>query len=91
MTALESSSRPAAEVVLYTRAGCCLCDEAKQLLRQLQGEVCFELQEIDIDQDPALRQRYNEEVPVIFIHGKKAFKYRIDPRQFFRRLHAGRA
>ncbi len=93
MTAGEPNSpKPTqAEVLLYTRTGCCLCDEAKQLLRELRKTVRFELQEIDIDRDPELRQRYNEEVPVIFIHGKKAFKYRMDPRQFLKRLQAGRS
>ena len=79
-----------AEVLLYTRAGCHLCDEAKQLLRELQKKAPFRFQEVDIDQDPELRQRYNEQVPVVFIHGRKAFKYRIDPAQFLKRLVEGR-
>jgi glutaredoxin len=74
--------------VLYTRAGCHLCDEAKQQLSELRKHTAFTLREVDIDQDPELRQRYNDEVPVIFIHGRKAFKYRINPRQFLRRLQA---
>ncbi len=78
---------PPIPVRLYTRTNCCLCDEAKEQLRELQKQAPFEFQEVDIDQDPELRRRYNEEVPVIFIHGKKAFKYRIDSRQFLRRLH----
>lgn len=86
--ALEDS--PSAEVLVYTRAGCCLCDEAKQLIRELQKKAPFAFREVDIDQDPALRERYNEEVPVVFIHGKKAFKYRIDSRQFLKRLEQGR-
>ena len=76
------------EVVLYTRAGCHLCDEAKQQLSELRKRAAFTLREVDIDQDPELRQRYNDEVPVVFIHGRKAFKYRINPRQFLRRLQA---
>jgi glutaredoxin len=74
------------DVLLYTRAGCHLCDEAKQLLRELQKKAPFEFREVDIDQDPELLKRYNEEVPVVFVHGKKAFKYRIDPGQFLKRL-----
>ena len=76
------------DVVLYTRAGCHLCDEAKQQLSELRKQAAFTLHEVDIDQDPELRQRYTDEVPVIFIHGRKAFKYHINPRQFLRRLHA---
>jgi len=74
------------EVVLYTRPGCHLCDEAKEQLEVLRKTVAFELREIDIDTNPELQRRYNDEVPVIFIHGRKAFKYRIDPRQFLERL-----
>ncbi|MBI1955214.1 MAG: glutaredoxin family protein [Acidobacteria bacterium] len=79
-----------AEVLLYTRAACHLCDEAKQQLRALQKKAPFRFQEVDIDQDPELRARYNEQVPVVFIHGRKAFKYRIDPAQFLKRLVEGR-
>jgi glutaredoxin len=82
----ESAPPSPPEVVLYTRAGCHLCDEAKDQLRELRRKAAFTLREVDIDQDPELRQSYNDEVPVIFIHGRKAFKYRIDPRQFLKRL-----
>ncbi len=75
-----------AAVIFYTRAGCHLCDEAKLQMRELQKRIPFEYREIDIDRDPELRQKYNHEVPVIFIHGKKAFKYRIDGKQFVKRL-----
>jgi len=78
------------EVVLYTRAGCHLCHEAKEQIRRAQAESLFAFREVDIDLDPELRERYNEEVPVVFIGGKKAFKYRIDPREFRKRLRAGR-
>ena len=82
---------PAAEeVLLYTRDQCCLCDQVKQQLRELQKHARFQVTEVDIDRHAELRQRYNQEVPVVFIHGKKAFKYRIDPRQFLKRLQAGR-
>ena len=76
-------------VILYTRVGCHLCDEAKAELLRLRGQAPFELREVDIDADPELRQRYNEEVPVIFIAGRKAFKYRIDPAEFLKRLARG--
>jgi glutaredoxin len=85
---MAEPSAPVPEVVLYTRAGCHLCDEAKAQLRELRRQASFTLREVDIDQDPALRQRYNDEVPVIFIHGRKAFKYRIDPRQFLQQLRS---
>ncbi len=77
------------EVVVYSRGGCHLCDVVKATLTQLQSRADFCWREVDIDADPQLRQKYNEEVPVVFIDGRKAFKYHMDGRQFLRVL-AGR-
>ena len=75
---------------MYSREGCHLCDIVKQTLTQFEGEADFEWHEVDIDLDPALRQKYNEEVPVVLIDGRKAFKYRMEPHQFLKAL-AGRS
>jgi glutaredoxin len=64
-------------VTLYTRQGCCLCDRAKEVLLAARRETEFELNEVDIDGDPELRRLYNDEVPVIAIDGRKAFRYRV--------------
>ena len=77
---------PSAEVVLYTRAGCHLCDEAKEQIRRIRADIPFTFAEVDIDRDPALRDLYNEEVPVVFIRGEQAFRYRIDPSEFRKKL-----
>jgi glutaredoxin len=74
------------EVLVYSRPGCHLCDEVKQTLAQVQGQADFAWRDVDIDTDPELRQKYNDEVPVVFIDGRKAFKYRMDSRDFLRRL-----
>jgi glutaredoxin len=74
------------DVVVYSRKGCHLCDVVKQTLTQIQREADFEWREMDIDADPELRQKYNDEVPVVFIDGRKAFKYRINAREFLRAL-----
>ena len=73
-------------VVVYSRKGCHLCDVVKETLTQLQGGADFQWSEVDIDTDPYLRQNYNDEVPVVFIDGRKAFKYRMDKTQFLRAL-----
>jgi hypothetical protein len=44
------------------------------------------LHEVNIDNDPDARARFNEEIPVVFIDGKKAFKYRIEESDLLRRL-----
>jgi glutaredoxin len=77
------------DVVVYSRSGCHLCDVVKETLAQLAGKADFQWREIDIDADPELRRKYNDEVPVVFIDGRKSFKYRMEARQFLRVL-AGR-
>jgi glutaredoxin len=75
-------------VTLYTRAGCCLCDEAKRVLAEARRRADFDYEELDIDLDPELRRRYNDEVPVIAINHVKAFKYKVDRDEFLKRLAA---
>ncbi len=61
-------------VVLYSRQGCHLCDDA-QLLLQGYG---LGVEVVDIDQDPELKQRYDTCVPVVEIDGQVRFRGRID-------------
>lgn len=77
------------EVIVYSRKQCHLCDLVKETLARLQPGAGFVWREVDIDADPGLRQKYNEEVPVVFIDGRKAFKYHMDGQKFLRAL-AGR-
>ena len=76
------------KVTLFTRAGCCLCDEAKQVLLAARRRAEFDYEEVDIDSDAELARRYNDEVPVIAINGTKAFKYRVEMMEFLKRLAA---
>jgi glutaredoxin len=76
------------KVTLYTRAGCHLCDDAKQAIESARRRTLFDYEEFDIDSDPQLRRLYNEEVPVIAIDGKNAFKYRVTPAELLKKLAA---
>ncbi|MCA9271075.1 MAG: glutaredoxin family protein [Planctomycetales bacterium] len=62
------------ETIVYTRDGCCLCDEAVALLARhgLAPRL------VDIDADPSLRQRFNTCVPVVYIDGKERFRGRVN-------------
>jgi glutaredoxin len=62
-------------VVLYTRQGCHLCDDAAAVLAQ--HGLTFDV--VDIDQDAQLRERYDECVPVVEIDGRERFRGRVDP------------
>ncbi len=76
------------KVTLYTRAGCCLCEDAKRVLEAVRVRASFDLDEIDIDSNAELRQAYNDEVPVIAINGSKAFKYRVTEQELLKKLAA---
>ncbi len=76
------------QVTLYTRAGCCLCDEAKRVLADARRRTDFDYEERDIDTDPELHRLYTDEVPVIAIDHKKAFKYHVELKEFLKKLAA---
>ena len=73
-------------VILYTRPGCHLCDEAKATINEARNEADFAVEEVNIDEDPRLAELYGYDIPVVFINGVKAFKHRVDPREFLRKL-----
>ena len=74
------------EVVVYSRKGCHLCEIVKESLSKLQRRGGFQWREVDVDTDDDLRRRFTDEVPVVFIDGRKAFKYRMDEQEFLRKL-----
>jgi glutaredoxin len=76
----------ARKVVVYSRKGCHLCEVVKESLTKLSRRGGFIWQEVDVDSDAELRRKFNDEVPVVFIDGHKAFKYRMDEREFLRKL-----
>jgi glutaredoxin len=76
------------EVVVYSRKGCHLCEIVKESLVKLQKRGGFNWHEIDVDSDAEIRRRYTDEVPVVFINGRKAFKYHMDEQEFLRKLSA---
>jgi glutaredoxin len=73
-------------VVVYSRKGCHLCEVVKESLHKLSRRGGFTWQEVDVDADAALRREFNDQVPVVFIDGRKAFKYHMDEQEFLRRL-----
>ncbi len=65
------------QVLFYTKAGCHLCDEARELLEDLAAEAPFELTETDIRTDLTLFEEYRYRIPVIIIDGKTTVEGRI--------------
>ncbi|HUP62040.1 MAG TPA: 4a-hydroxytetrahydrobiopterin dehydratase [Thermoanaerobaculia bacterium] len=68
-------------VTMYTRANCPLCDKAKAAI-EASGVSVPLLVEVDIDSDPELHAKYTNDVPVVLIDGKEAFRHRVDPEEF---------
>ena len=71
-------------VVLYGREGCCLCDEAREMVLAVRERVPFELAERDIESDEALHRAYLERIPVITIDGVERFELIIAQDEFER-------
>ncbi len=86
-----SGERGRIHITLYTRRGCGLCEEMKDLLTLVSGAYPVDVAEVDIDNHPELRGRFDQEVPVLFIEGRKAFKYRTTESALRRRLDQARA
>jgi glutaredoxin len=74
------------KVVVFTAAGCRLCESALEAVRTAREEVDFELDVVDVGGDPDLERRYREHLPVVEIDGKRAFTYFVEPDALRRRL-----
>jgi glutaredoxin len=74
------------DVVVYSRKDCHLCEVVKKTLMQVQCKADFQWREVDIDADPELRRKFTDEVPVVFIDGRKAFKHHMEISDFLRVL-----
>ncbi|GAA0983088.1 hypothetical protein ENKNEFLB_04158 [Nocardioides aquaticus] len=68
----------APRVRLYGRPGCHLCDVAREVVASVCAELGEEFDEVSVDDDPALRERFGEEVPVTFVDGRQHDFWRVD-------------
>jgi glutaredoxin len=73
-------------LTLYTRQGCCLCDEMKAVIEKVRQRVPLLLTEVDVDSASELQARFGTEVPVLFIDGRKAFKFKFSAAALRRKL-----
>ncbi|MES9848407.1 MAG: glutaredoxin family protein [Candidatus Thiodiazotropha sp.] len=63
----------------YYREGCHLCDDMLMELERLQAEWGFELIEVDIDRNPAIREKYQTRIPILEDHqGRCLSEYFLD-------------
>jgi glutaredoxin len=71
-----SASTP--RVTLYSRPGCHLCDTAREVVRRVCAELGEDFAEVSIVDDPALVERFGEEIPVTFVDGRQHDFWRVD-------------
>ena len=77
-------------LTLYSKPGCHLCDEMKQLIDEVRARVPVVLEVVDISTEPELLALYGLEIPVLMIEGKKAAKYRLTARELEKQLRGRR-
>ena len=71
-------------VIIYSRPGCHLCDEAKASILSAGCTDQFTLEEVNIESDDELLRKYKYDIPVIAIDGAETFIHRVDPKDFIR-------
>jgi hypothetical protein len=72
-----ATGRRIQSVVMYSRAGCCLCDEAWETLEKYRESLPTTVV-VDIDSDPALLERFSTCIPIVEIDGKVRFRGRVN-------------
>jgi redox-sensing transcriptional repressor len=76
-------------VVLYGRPGCCLCDDARELLERVREDFPFVLIERNIERDERLLRRFLERIPVVALDGEELFELTLDEHLLRARLAGG--
>lgn len=71
-------------ITLITKPGCHLCDEARTAIaatRQqlLDSGFLTNLQELNMNEDPALVAEYQEDIPVVLLDGRRHAFWRVNP------------
>jgi len=77
-----------ARVLMYSRRTCGLCDKARGAIESVRDRIPFAFDEVMIDGDDTLEERYGLRVPVVVVDGREAFEYEV-PAEDLERLVTG--
>jgi glutaredoxin len=69
-------------LVLYSRPGCHLCDDARLVLERIGKPF----DEVDIESDDELLKRYLERIPVVSLDGEELYDFFVDEQDLRRRV-----
>jgi len=73
-----------ASVLMYSRPGCGLCDEAREIILAERARTGFDFEEVDISGLDALELEYGIRIPVVLVDGQELSEVRLDPTVFAR-------
>jgi glutaredoxin-like protein DUF836 len=65
------------KIQLLGKPGCHLCEDAKMVVQTVCAGLALPWEQINIEDNADLYERYKHEIPVLLLDGKKAFKYHI--------------
>ena len=75
-----------AQLILYTKPGCHLCDEMKREMKRAGCAELYVLEEVNIETESVLLERYRYEIPVLLIDGVEAFRHCLRAEDFKAKL-----
>jgi len=73
------TAHPPPRITLVSRPGCHLCDDARAVIEAVAAAAGVGWVELSIDDDPALRERYAEQIPVTLVDGVQHDFFRVSP------------
>ena len=73
-------------LVLYTRAGCHLCDVAKEAIARVAATAGVTWREVDIGGDRELEAEYGDRIPVVLLDGREHGYWRVEEARLLRDL-----
>ncbi len=74
------------QLTLYSRPDCSLCDDMETTIKKFS----VDLRIVDISNNATLETQYGQEIPVLFVDGRKIAKYRISEQELQEVLTAPR-
>lgn len=76
------------EFIIYSRQGCHLCDVMKDELEAMAMSIKGTIKLVDIDNDPDLKKRFNNQIPVLFVDDVEICHYKLNKKNLLRFLAA---
>ena len=82
----ENENRTTHRIIFYTKPGCHLCDDARELIDALRPVYDIEVEDVNIINDPDLMHAYQYAIPVLWVDRRVTLKAPITPEALRRAL-----